>query len=78
MHSSASRFRGEKKYYPGSPNHMENLRLCFFSSRKLDKFPHQALKGQCHEIFDHFKNGFANFFVFAKIFNPKIENRVSV
>ena len=48
------------------------------SSRKLDKFPHQALKGQCHESFDHFKNGVANFFVFAKIFNPKIENRVSV
>ena len=44
------------------------------------------LKGQCHEIFYHFaglkdltwapyeqaKNCFANFFVFAKIFNRKV------
>ena len=44
------------------------------------------LKGQCHDIFDHFfvldttwalyeqaKNGFAKFFVFAKIFDRQVQ-----
>ena len=48
--------------------------------RKIIFYSKQVLKGQCHEIFDHFfdlgpiwtdKNGFVNFFVFAKIFDSK-------